>query len=830
MKHLLLLFGIVAGTGAVRPAIAQSCAQCPPIAFEDTAVRVTVGSTAASALTPASTGAGQYRATVAASGTTPLPAALPAGRYAAWCGMHPQDAVGTGTFTATTAPPIAPAVWNRINYILNHKIGTILDVQEALWTLLGTMTVAELNATAHLNAIAMYQDATVLGDAFTPAAGQRIGVLLRASAAGYQHLILELVNCGTIGDRVWRDTNGNGAADLTEAGLNGVTVQLLDAAGAVLATAVTAPSPVDYPFLTVATDGWYRFAGYCPGAYHVKVDPAQPALGGAQPTTPASPAANLGSAPVQNADFGFNAGAPPLQVSCPQDWAQGGASYASKVRVTGGAAPYAIAYTGSLPNGLSMDGAGNILGTPPYPAQAGTYSFNALVSASGATPASAVCAIAIAPQLSLECPAPAAQAGRPYSASLTPSGGSGAYTAGTTTPDSFPPGLSVERRTGRVTGTPAAAGSFAFTAAVDDRGGLADAPRSRPCSLTVAAAPTPLTVQCASPSAIKGVGYNSAFVAAGGAGPYRYSVGGALPPGLMLDTATGRISGSPSQAGSFSFTIQAQDSAGATASLNCGILVERAFTLVCPNAAGYAGLAYASGARVSGGTGPFSFTGASLPAGVALDTVTGAIAGIPASAASYSMVIGATDGATGASESAACRLQIYTPPVLTCPSATALPGVPYFSALTAAGGAGRHTFALASGALPTGWSLDPQTGVLAAAAPLAAVVSFTARLTDDAGTATATAQAACSIRVTAPLSLTCATQSAEAGSAYSSALAAAGGVGPSTFSISAGALPPGLSLNASTGAITERPRPPGPTASPHRSPTPRARPRPAPAA
>ena len=55
------------------------------------------------------------------------------------------------------------------------------------------------------------------------------------------------------------------------------------------------------------------------------------------------------------------------------------------------------------------------------------------------------------------------------------------------------------------------------------------------------------------------------------------------------------------------------------------------------------------------------------------------------------------------------------------------------------------------------------------------------------------------------LALACPSQIAEVEVAYSSALVAFGGVAPYTFSITSGALPPGLSLNTSTGAITGTP-------------------------
>ena len=56
-----------------------------------------------------------------------------------------------------------------------------------------------------------------------------------------------------------------------------------------------------------------------------------------------------------------------------------------------------------------------------------------------------------------------------------------------------------------------------------------------------------------------------------------------------------------------------------------------------------------------------------------------------------------------------------------------------------------------------------------------------------------------------PLTLACPAATAQVGTPYSSALVVSGGVSPYTYSISAGALPDGLNLNTSTGAITGMP-------------------------
>ena len=62
----------------------------------------------------------------------------------------------------------------------------------------------------------------------------------------------------TIGDFVWKDTNGNGLQDTGEPGISGMTVQLLNSLNVVIATTTTNAS------------GIYTFTGLVPGSYTVQ--------------------------------------------------------------------------------------------------------------------------------------------------------------------------------------------------------------------------------------------------------------------------------------------------------------------------------------------------------------------------------------------------------------------------------------------------------------------------------------------------------------------------------------------------------------------------------
>jgi protocatechuate 3,4-dioxygenase beta subunit len=167
---------------------------------------------------------------------------------------------------------------------------------------------------------------------------------------------------GVVGDRVWLDTNGNGVQDAGEAGINGVTVQLLDGGGNVIATTTT------------AGDGNYGFSNLVAGTYSVRIVSGS-LPGGVAPTFDLD-----GIATPNIATFSLAAGASRTDVDFGY---RGTASVGDRVWFdTNGNGAQDAGETGI--NGVTvqlLDGSANVVGTATT-AGDGNYTFSNLAAGS----------------------------------------------------------------------------------------------------------------------------------------------------------------------------------------------------------------------------------------------------------------------------------------------------------------------------------------------------------------------------------------------------------------------------------------------------------------
>ncbi len=405
---------------------------------------------------------------------------------------------------------------------------------------------------------------------------------------------------------------------------------------------------------------------------------------------------------------------------------------------------------------------------------------------------------------------------------LTGSGGAGGpytFTANGTGLSAI--GLSISNA-GVISCTPTASGTFSYSVTVKDNAGNVG---TLNCSVTIA--PPPLTAACVTATTGQvGVAYYSQIVASGGTAPYTFALAsGSLPGGLTLNPTSGVISGTPTTAGPFSFAVKVTDSTGGTAltftTSGCGITIAPPpLTALCVTATtGQVGVAYSSAIVANGGTAPYTFTIASgsLPGGLTLNPSTGMISGTPTTAGPFSFSVLVTDSTSGGAltyTTAGCGIAIAPRPLIAACVAqtTGQVGVAYSSSITANGGTAPYTFAVASGALPGGLSLNANTGAITGTPTTAGPFAFSVLVTDSTGGNALTYTVNCGITIAPPpLIASCVTQTnGQVGTGYASSISAVGGTAPYTFTLVSGSLPTGLTLNSGSGLISGVPQVAGP--------------------
>lgn len=420
-----------------------------------------------------------------------------------------------------------------------------------------------------------------------------------------------------------------------------------------------------------------------------------------------------------------------------------GTAYSQSVTASGGTAPYTYAVSaGALPAGLSLGTSTGMLGGTPT--AAGTFGFTVRATdVSGYSGTRSYSLTVGGPSVGLS-PAVLAGAavGAAYGQAVTASGGTAPYTYAVTS-GTLPAGLSLSSA-GALSGTPTAGGNFSFTiSATDSTSGTGPFTGSRAYTLSVGS-PT-LAIVPASTAALSATGgssYSQTFVASGGSSPYTYALtvnSGTMPTGLSFNASSHTLSGTPTTAGTVSFTVTATDSssgAGPYAVAGIYTLTVSAPTVTVAPASlpsPVIGTAYSQSLSASNGRAPYTFavTGGTLPAGLSLSNA-GVLSGTPTAGGSFSFTVTATD-ANGFTASRAYAFTIGAAAIAlnpaTVPGATL--AAAYSQTLTASGGIAPYTYAVTSGTLPAGVSLNGATGVLSGTPTALGSSTFTVRATDS---------------------------------------------------------------------------------------------------
>jgi len=211
---------------------------------------------------------------------------------------------------------------------------------------------------------------------------------------------------------------------------------------------------------------------------------------------------------------------------------------------------------------------------------------------------------------------------------------------------------------------------------------------------------------------------------------------GVLPPGLRLDSGSGAIEGTPEQAGSFTFTVQALQTTLPIplAEASYTLTIVPPLTVGTDLPAARVGQSYQHQFIAAGGVPPYQFALVGLPAGLTFDGQTGSITGTPIIAINdVHLELTVTDSGQPPQTLVEPLFLDIQPPAVRI-TTTDLPagkvGVAYSAQLTAEAGLPPYHWAVVSGWLYD-LRLDKQTGVISGTPKEVKALTFEIRVTDS---------------------------------------------------------------------------------------------------
>ncbi len=288
--------------------------------------------------------------------------------------------------------------------------------------------------------------------------------------------------------------------------------------------------------------------------------------------------------------------------------------------------------------------------------------------------------------------------------------------------------------------------------------------------------------------------YSVTIERTGGASPYTWAISsGKLPAGLTLNKTTGKLSGKPTKAGTFNFTVKVTDKNKKTAT--------KAFTLKITQPSisgtlnnGIMKASYSGTLKATGGTSAYTWTISSgkLPTGLVIGKSNGKITGTPTAAGTFNFTVKVTDK-NGATATKSYKIEI-TKPVISGTLKNGIQKAAYSATLKATGGTAAYTWSISSGALPKGMTLNKTTGKISGTPTATGTFKFTVKVTDK-NKVTATKVYTLKITKTTIGGTIC--TGVIEGYSYSSTLTVSGGTAAYKWTISKGKLPTGLKLTYS---------------------------------
>lgn len=313
---------------------------------------------------------------------------------------------------------------------------------------------------------------------------------------------------------------------------------------------------------------------------------------------------------------------------------------------TGGTAPLTWSAVG-LPDGLILDTSTSPVTITGTPSSAGTAQVTLTLADAFGFTSTAKLTWTVAPKLTLTNPGnQSSKLADTVTLSITATGGTGAPVYAAT---GLPAGLSINKSTGAISGTPTTAtptGKPAqVTVSVTDAANGTD---SVSFTWTVTGNPLRITSPPATRSDAVGSNVSLTAKATGGTGKYTWVATG-LPQGLSINSSSGAITGTISNGYRYVTTLTVTDAKGNTASttviwtatgdLTVAGVIEQSSKI---NSSVVIAPLSVSGGRTGSGFFyyyDYSFSAPVLPPGLKIDSSTGAITGTPTQAGTFTITV-----------------------------------------------------------------------------------------------------------------------------------------------------------------------------------------------